>query len=450
MAKLAYRGGRPVRRTPFAPWPEFDKREERYLLKTLRSRNWGGFPSPNERAAEFAAKFAAAHNAKYGVCAANGTVTLEMALKAGGLVAGDEVITTPYTWVATAAAPVTVNMVPVFVDVDPDTYCLDPELIEAAITPRTRAVICVHLGSTICDLDALKRIAKKYSLVLIEDCAHAHGGAWKGKGVGAHGDFGSFSFQSSKLMTAGEGGLVTTNTKHYEMLLQSLVNCGRKDPGYDRYSGRVLGWNYRLSDLQAAVLLAQLARLPKVTAKRQRNALYLTKQLDKIAGITTLKRDQRITTSPHYQYIFKYDPAGFKGLHRDDFLTALAAEGVELDGDFYVPVYENPLFAVTALDWPMIKKRYGDAIPGSRKLPKCPVSTRAAYHEACWLHYPALMGTRADVDDVVAAIRKVQEHVDEILPRTRDGKPHLPKSGGLRARAAAKQKSKKPGKKKKK
>ena len=441
MAKLAYHGGRRVRSKPFMSWPEFDKREERYLLKTLRSRNWGGYPSPNNRASEFAARFAAAHDARYGVCAANGTVTLEMALKAGGLIAGDEVITTPYTWVATAAAAVTVNMVPVFVDVDPETYCIDPKLIEDAITPRTRAIICVHLGSTICDLDALKRIAKKYKLVLIEDCAHAHGGKWRNRGVGSHGDFGSFSFQSSKLMTAGEGGMVTTNSKTYEMLLQSLVNCGRKDPGYDSYSGRVLGWNYRLADLQAAVLLGQLDRLEKVTEKRQKNALYLTQQLDEIEGLTTLKRDRRITTSPHYQFIFKYDPRGFKGLHRDDFLAALSAEGVDMDGDFYVPVYENELFAVSALDWPMIKKRYGDAIQGSRRLPRCPVATRAAYEEACWLHYPALMGTRKDIDDVAAAIRKVQDNVDQILPRTPDGRPHLPKSGGLRARAAAKKKA---------
>ncbi|RJO68108.1 MAG: DegT/DnrJ/EryC1/StrS family aminotransferase [Myxococcales bacterium] len=413
MSKLAIKGGKAVRTKPYPTWPPYDKREEEQLLGVLHSQNWGGYPSPNVKAAEFAAAFAKAHDAAYGVCVANGSFTLDIALKAADIEAGDEVIVPTYTWLATAACAVNVNAVPVFVDVRPDNYTLDPALVEQAITPRTRAVIPVHLGSSVADLDRLLAICKKHKLVLIEDCAHVHGAQWRGKGVGSHGDFGSFSFQSSKLMTAGEGGIVLTSNKLYEEKLQSIVNCGRKGWGYDSFDGWLFGTNARLSEFQAAVLIAQLAKLEKFTLKRQENGAYLTKLLDDIPGLATIKPDKRMTRVTHYQYIFKYDASGFKGLHRDKFLEALAAEGINADGDFYEPIQERPIFAPKLSQYPMLKKRYPKGI--NAKAAHTPVAHKAAYEEAVWLHYPYLMGTKKDVEDIAKAIWKIRDNLGELI-----------------------------------
>ncbi len=413
MSKLALKGGKPLRSKPYPSWPPYDKREETQLLEVLHSQNWGGYPSPNVKAGEFARRFAAAHDAKYGVCLANGSVTLEVALRAGGVTAGDEVIVPSYTWLATAGCAVYVNAVPVFVDVTPQNYTLDCDAVEAAITPRTRAVIPVHLASSIADLDRLKRICKKHDLLLIEDCAHAHGAKWRGKGVGSHGDFGSFSFQSSKLMTSGEGGALIMNKKELEEKTQSIVNCGRKEWGYDSFKGTVFGNNYRLSEFQAGVLIAQLDKLPAFTQKRAKNAAALTEALAAIEGIGVIRPDKRTTVSAHYQYVFKYDPAGFKGLHRDRFLEALAAEGIMADGDFYEPIHERPIFDPRMSDFPQLKKRYKKGI--TFKSADTPVAHKAAYDEAVWLHYPYLMGTKSDVLDIARAVKKIQKNVDDLL-----------------------------------
>ncbi len=412
MSKLAIKGGLPVRKQPFTPYPRYDERELDGLLGVLESRSWGGYPSPNTRARQFAKRFAAYHGAAHAVCVSNGSVSIELALRAAGLKAGDEVIVPPYTWIATAGSPVHLNLVPVFADVEARNYCLDPRAVEAAITPKTRAIIPVHLGSSMADMDALMAIAEKHDLIVVEDCAHMHGAFWRGRGAGSIGHFGSFSFQSSKLMTAGEGGLVTTSNRLFYEKLESLNNCGRKEPGYDHFEGHLFGWNTRMTEWQAAILLAQLERLSEDTDHREQSVLYLEERIAQIPGLSVIGKDERVTKQGAYQFIFKYDKAGMKGVHRDVFLRALAAEGVKLGGDFYIPIYESPLFHVTADEWPAIRARYGDAIIGNRI--DCPVATKAAYEEAVWMHYPHLMGSKADLDDIVDAITKVVENLDEL------------------------------------
>lgn len=414
MAQLAIKGGNRLREKPWPVWPQSTEREKELLLQVLESHNWGGYPSPNRFAKQFNKLFAEAHDVKHCVACANGTVSLEMCLRAGGLKAGDEVIVTPYTWIATASAVVTTNGVPVFADVRADDYTIDPDIVEAKITDKTKAIICVHLGSSISDLDRLNEIAEKHGLILIEDCAHMHGAKWREKGVGSWGHFGSFSMQSSKLMTAGEGGAVTTNDDMFAQKLHSLVNCGRKEPGYDEFEGWLMGWNYRLSEWQCAVLIAQLEKLPERTAHRAEMAAYLGEQLEQIDGLSTIKRDERITMPGHYQYIFKYDPAGFKGLHRDKFLEALMHEGVMFDGDFYVPLPGREEFPARSSEYPMLRERYGDAITAEHAA-DLPVTKKAAWEEAVWVHYPYLIGTKEDIDDIIAAIKKVQDNVDELL-----------------------------------
>ena len=207
--------------------------------------------------------------AKYALPVANGTVAITLALQAAGVGFGDEVIVPAYTWDGTATAALAMGAVPVFADVDPDTYCLDIESVRKAITPRTKAIMPVHLAMRFADMDALLKLAAEHKLLVIEDCAHAHGGAYKGKGAGSMGDIGCFSLQESKLMTSGEGGMVTTNELKYYEALQTVVNCGRASLT-DQFGQRMLGLNYRMTDLQIALLVGQMERLPGPAAEARR------------------------------------------------------------------------------------------------------------------------------------------------------------------------------------
>ncbi len=412
MANLAVKGGTRYREKSWPAWPPFTDRERELLLEVLESRSWGGYPEPNKQAGAFAEEFAAYSGAKYGICAANGTVTLEIALRALGIQAGDEVIVPATSWVATAACAVYLNAVPVFVDINPDNFTIDHTKIEAAITDKTKVIIPVHLGSAIADMDAIMSIAEKHNLYVIEDCAHMHGGKWRGRGVGSIGHLGSFSFQSSKLMTAGEGGLLLTSDEMLQQRCHSLVNCGRKETAYNEFKGRVFGYNYRIGEFQAAVLRAQLEKLDERTKLRAENAAYLTEQLRKIDGIDVVEYDERTTQSAHYQYIFTYDKDAFEGVSRDTFIMAAMAEGLSLDGDFYVPMYANELFAAKTSEWPMLKDRYGDGI--GPKSADTPVAWDFAMETGVWMHYPMLMGTKADVDDIVGIIKKIKDNIAEL------------------------------------
>jgi dTDP-4-amino-4,6-dideoxygalactose transaminase len=401
---LALRGGAPVRSTPFSPWPIYDEREAGALQDVLTSGNWGGYPFPNDRARQFAQRFADFHNAKYGVAVTNGTVSLELALKAAGIGPGDEVIVPAYTWEGTAAAVLFAGGIPVFVDVDPDTYCLDTNLIEAAITTKTRAIIPVHLAFRFADMDQIIAIAEKHSLFVLEDCAHAHGGRWSDKGAGSIGHAGSFSFQTSKLMTAGEGGMVITSDIDLADQVIRLANCGRP-PRRQTKNNPGLGHNYRMTEFQAAILEAQLDRLDEQTKTREKNAAHLDEGLRRISGITLLKRDERITRQASYHYVFKYNPSAFSGVHRNAFVAALNAEGIHSDGRFYEAVYLSSLFQFDERDYPGWDRA---------KNVKCPVAERAGYEESVWLPHQILLGDRTDVDDVLTAIEKITTNIAEL------------------------------------
>lgn len=414
---LALLGGPKVRTAPWPTWPERGAEEEAAVLRVIRSGRWGGYPPPGPETQAFQDAFAGFIGARHVVAAANGTVTLEVALRALGIAAGDEVIVPALTWVATAAAPAYLNAVPVLVDVDPETLCLDPAAVEAALTPRTRALVPVHLGCAMADMDALMAIAARHDLVVLEDCAHAHGARWREQGAGAIGHAGSFSFQSSKLMTAGEGGAITTNTDEVAWRCQSLVNCGRKEPPYDGFEGPMFGWNHRLSELQAGLLRAQLERLPEQSARRARNVEHLLARLAEHPelGLRVQRRDPRITRPSAYEVVLLYQAEAFKGLARDRFVAALEAEGVPADGDFYVPIQDRvqEIFPLTARQYPEIRARYGEALTPDAV--HTPAAARAAYTQTVWLHHGLFLGTSADVDDVVAAMLKIREGVDALL-----------------------------------
>jgi L-glutamine:scyllo-inosose aminotransferase len=407
MGQLALAGGTPVRDRPFTGWPDFDERERTLLLEALEARDWGGYPFPNTLAGRFASLFAAAHDARHAFAVANGTIAIEIALKAAGLRPGDEVILPAYTFEASAAPVLRLEAVPVFVDVLPTTWCIDPGAVEAAITPSTRAILPVHLAMCMADMDALGALAEKNSLLVIEDCAHAHGAKWRGQGAGSLGRAGAFSLQTTKLLTAGEGGVVTTNDDETAERAESYVNCGRASRS-DRFGHRLLGFNYRLTEFQAAVLLGQLEKLPAQTARRARNADRLTRALARIEGLALVEPDPRQTTQAIYHYVFRYDAQAFGGASRDRFVAALETEGIPCDGLFYEPVYRSSMFTVDPAEF----RALGGRLPWEAT--RCPVTEKAAYEEAVWIHHHVLLGDEKDVDDVVEAIEKIRRNVDEL------------------------------------
>ena len=377
---------------------------EHALGRSAVSRERTRPPSPE--------KFAALHTAKYGQCVNTGTVAIQAALKAIGIKPGDEVIVPAYTWEGTVGPVLLINAVPVFVDVDPDTYCLDAKLIEKAITPKTKAILPVHLGMRFADMDEILRIAAKHNLKVVEDCAHAHGGKWRGKGAGSMGDMGAFSFQTSKLITSGEGGLVITNNLEYMELVQSYINAGRASIT-DKYKKRIIGFNYRLGEFQAAVLGAQLKRLPKESAIRHKNMKRLEAKLQKTTGIGLLKPDPRITSLAPYGYVMKYFAEKVKDIPRAAFVAAMQLEGVHCDGLFYEPVYKSSLFPVDPTDFPALS--WGREKPlDLRGMYSCPESEKAAYQESVWFPHQHFLGPTKDVDDIVDAVHKVLENIEEL------------------------------------
>jgi dTDP-4-amino-4,6-dideoxygalactose transaminase len=390
----------------------YTESERRALEDVLVNHNWGGQPFPGKHADAFGKKFAEFHTAKYGQCVNTGTVAIQAALKAIDIRPGDEVIVPAYTWEGTVGPVLLVNAVPVFVDIDPETYCLDAKLIEQAITPRTRAILPVHLGMRFADLDVIMPLAAKHKLKVIEDCAHAHGGMWRDKGAGSIGDLGAFSFQSSKLITAGEGGAVITNNLEYFERVQTYINAGRASVT-DKFHHRIIGFNYRLGEFQAAVLGAQLERLPEQAQVRQTNMAYFESRLGNTRGLGLLKPEPRITRLAPYGYVLKYFADQMKEIPRAAFVAALQLEGIPCDGLFYEPVYRSSLFPLNPGDFPALS--WGRPAPlDLRKMYKCPVSERAAYHEAIWFSHHLFLGGKENVDSIADAIFKVLENIEEL------------------------------------
>jgi dTDP-4-amino-4,6-dideoxygalactose transaminase len=412
MAQLAIRGGEPTRKIPFTPWPLGTEAELQALHEVVRGTGWGGQPFPGKHSVAFAKKFAETHTAKYCQCVNTGTVAIQAALKAIDIRPGDEVLAPAYTWEGTVGPVLLLNAVPVFVDIDPDTYCLDAKLIEQAITPKTKAILPVHLGMRFADMDEILRIAKKHNLKVIEDCAHAHGGMWKGQGAGSMGDLGAFSFQSSKLITSGEGGAVITNNLEYLELVQSYINAGRASLT-DKYHHRIVGFNYRLGEFQAAVLGAQLERLPEQAKTRELNMKHLESRLQNTPGIGLLKPDSRITRLAPYGYVMKYFLEQAKDIPRAAFVAALQLEGILCDGLFYEPVYRSSLFPLNPNDFPALTWGRENSLD-LRKMYCCPESERAAYKEAVWFPHQLFLGTGADVDAIADAIHKVLANIEEL------------------------------------
>ena len=405
MPALAACGGTPVRSAPYPAWPHFDETEREGVLRVLDSRAWWANQGTEVRA--FEAEWAGYTGAAHANAMTNGTHTLEAMLLACGIGDGDEVIVPDWSFFATIGAVLSVNAIPVIVDVDPHTGTLDPVLAEAAITDRTRAILVVHVAGSMADMDALTALAARHDLRLLEDCAHAHGSTWRGVHAGVVGDAGSFSFQASKLMTAGEGGAVITRHADIAELLTSYVNCGRR-AGTWYYRHVRLGDNYRMTEWQGAVLRAQLARFPEQQQRRSANASLLNAELARIPGVHPQGRHDGCDSQGNYCYVVMIDPQVL-GASRDQVRTALLAEGIPLTTS-YPPMHSLELFAEPDGLAPRLRNRgrYPDYATAH-----CPVTDRLAA-TSLWFTTAVLMGSPADAMNVVEAMAKLQAHPDEL------------------------------------
>lgn len=397
-------GGPPRPAIAAAPWPRPAGREMELLAQVVQSGNWG-FDGPLE--AQFERKFAGYTGAEYGLCVANGTVALQLALEALDVGAGDEVIVPGLTWQATAAAALDINAVPVLADIEPGTYCIDPADVERLITPRTRAIIVVHLYGSLADLDRIGAIGARHGIAVIEDCAHAHGSRWRDRGVGSWGTLGCFSFQLFKTLTAGEGGFVTTNDPAAREAIYSLRNCGRRRSGSaDEHWRPIQSGNYRMTEFQAAVLLAQFEVFDDQAGQRDRNVARLEASLAELPGVEPMDRPPQRTRISPYEFAFKFCPEEWDGLSAAEFRRALQAElGVEV-ATVNEPLSRAPLYQ------PHTKRRYRlsaahwEAVDPARF--ELPVATRA-YRDGVLLPHKVLLDDNA-VAAVGDAIARLHQH----------------------------------------
>jgi dTDP-4-amino-4,6-dideoxygalactose transaminase len=303
-----------------------------------------------------------------------------MALEACGIGPGDEVIVPAISFISTASAVSRVGATPVFADIEPLTFNLDPDRAAAAVSARTRAILAVHFGGPMADMDRLPSLARERGLLLLEDAAHAHGSEWNGRRAGSFGLAGSFSFQNSKVMTAGEGGILIGNDRDLIERAWSIANCGRRREGgwFHHFS---LGSNYRLSAWQAAVLVAQLERLPEQIARRARNAALLRRELADVAELRFQQPPEPASVHSHYLLL------GRIGAARDEFQRELVARGVPCTPFYPHALYGNPMYA-----------------RGGCRAEPCPVAEECV-RDAFWLPCRALMGDQETTLEIAAAIR---------------------------------------------
>lgn len=424
---LAVFGNAPVRSHPYPSWPVSDERDILAVTQVVQSGQWGGAPFPGPQTQKFAQAFAAmqagGNSSTRAVPMANGSITLEVALRAAQIGWGDEVIVPAYTFQSTAAAPIAAGAIPVIVDVDPKTYCISSAAIEAAITDKTQAIIPVHLGAQVADMDAIMAIAQKHNLVVIEDCAHAHGAQWRGQGVGTFGDFGSFSLQSGKILTAGEGGVLLCKNQELADRATSIINCGRLPQSeanegsnspidqllqpFLQFGGQEpafsLGTNYRMSEFQAAMGCVALERFDQQVSERAIALNYLESQLGDVPGVRMLKRDTRHTRRSFYRYIFAIDPDVFGATHQEVCL-ALHAEGIPCVPG-YPALHRYALFQPTRSQL-AVPSAYPERFDYSQL--SLPEAEKACEREAVWLGESVFRAGEKGVDDAIAALKKVQ------------------------------------------
>ncbi len=408
--KLAALGGEPVRRKPFPSWPVVQQNDETQWKQVLDSKKWCRLEG--SYAKKFEETWAKMLGARYCLATMNGTNALWTSLNALGIGPGDEVIVPPYTFVATVDVVLNQFALPIFVDTDPETFQIDARKIEAAITPRTKCLLPVHLGGAPADMDKILSIARDHKIPVVEDACQSHLAEWRQQKVSTLGDLGCFSFQASKNLNSGEGGAILSNNADLIEVCDSFHNAGRgterKAFGYVRKAT-----NARMTEFQAALLLTQLARLEEQSRLRTQNAVHLTKLLAEIPGITPARTYEGCTRNAYHLYMLRYNPAHFSGLPRSGFLKALEAEGIPGSGG-YTPLNKEP-FLKNTLHSRSFQATYSPAdIAAYEERNHCPANDQLC-EEAVWFEQTQLLGSKEDMEQIAEAIRKIQKHASALL-----------------------------------
>jgi dTDP-4-amino-4,6-dideoxygalactose transaminase len=409
--KPAILGGKPVRTKPWPSWPVWDKTAEQSVLSVLRSGNW--FRGRGTKVSEFEKRYAELMGAKRCLATASGTTALLVALQIMGVDAGDEVIVSPYTFIATYNVVFLNKALPVFVDTDPETFQINTDKIEERINENTRAILPVHILGLPANMDKIIAIAKKHNLRVVEDACQAWLAEWRGKKCGTLGDLGCFSFQNSKHLPAGEGGAIVGNDEEIMDRCRSLHNCGRPYGSVKRTSGYpTRGSNRRMQEFQAVILMSQMKRLEKDTQKRTANANYLTSKIKDIPGIIPHKLYEGVTRAAYHLYPFRYKKEHFNNIPRSKFLASLGAEGIPCSGG-YGPQYKDGLIE-EALNSRGYRRLYSKKrLKRYREENQYPDNDQLC-KEAVWFTQNLLLGTRRDMDDIANAILKIYENRDKL------------------------------------
>jgi dTDP-4-amino-4,6-dideoxygalactose transaminase len=415
VGKLALLGGPKVRTEAFPGWPVSGESEAQALIETLRSGKW--YRGNGQQVKKFEAAFRSLTGARHCLATANGTSALYVSLNALDIEPGDEVVVPPYTFIATINVVLRQHALPVFVDTDINTFQIDGQKIEAAISALTKAIMPVHLGGSACDLDTILSVGRKHGLNVIEDACQAHLAEWRGRKVGTYGKVGCFSFQASKNLTSGEGGAILTDDEQVHERCYTFHNngSGLKAPGGNfAYAGT--GDNRRMVEMEAALLLRQMTRIEEQSKCRTNNALYLTSLLKEIPGIVPAQMYEGCTRNAYHLYMFRYQKSEFGGLPRATFLKALAAEGVP-GSRGYLPLNREP-FLKTALESRAYQRLFPeDVLKNWVERNECPVNNKLC-EEAVWFTQNMLLGTKTDMDQIAEAIRKIQKHAGDIVTKS--------------------------------
>lgn len=409
--KLAVQGGQPVRAKPWPTWPVWDRSAEESVLTILRSGNW--YRGQGKTVTQFEEAYAGLLGAKRCVCMVNGTNSLLTALHMLDIGVGDEVIVSPYTFIATYNVVLNSCALPVFADTDPETFQINPDKIEERITENTRAILPVHILGIPANMDRINEIAKKHNLKVIEDACQAWLAQWRGKSCGTLGDLGCFSFQNSKHLPCGEGGAVVGNDEELMDRVHSYHNCGRPYGSMPKTSGYpIIGTNRRMTEYQAAILLSQMKRLEADTELRWANGQYLTSKIKDIPGIVPHKLYEGVTRAVYHLYPFRYLKENFNNVPREKFMAALRAEGVPCAGG-YGPQYNDGLIEAA-----LTSKNFTRAFPKARldryrEELHYPDNDRLC-QEAVWISQEMLLTGKQDMDDIANAIAKIYENRDKL------------------------------------
>lgn len=408
MPELALEGGPEAAAALDVPdWPRVTEADSQNVLDALESGNWCRLSDGAEWVDQFEAEFAEYHDAEHAIAVANGTVAIELALRMLDVQPGDEVLVPAYTFIATASAVTDVGAVPRFVDVDPQTYNVDPESVREQVTDRTVGLIGVHIGGYPMDFDEVLPVVEEHDLFLIEDAAHAQGSAWRGEKVGTIGDVGTFSFQETKALSGGEGGIVVTDDNVLAEKGELYHNIGRV-PGHG-YWHTELASNLRMSELHGALLCAQIDRLPGENEVRRRNEQVLREELADVEGIHLKPEDDRITSRGYCHFDVQYDADTFGGPDRDTFVEVLNAEGVPASTGYVMPLSDQPGFR---------RETVQALVPASADVPayrslSLPGAETVTERNVSFAH-PILLADEDGIRSIGDAVRKIAANVDTI------------------------------------